>query len=531
MDFNTAADRRDERTSGLLNAPQPNLSQADPSSGLRRVSTWSTLDRELAQEGLSTAQSRSGRHDIEHTESMAEREFSNNIWVQGYVKYFQKSVLNYNSEGIIGPGVFIAAFTAASILNRKQLLRDIFLIVLSAVVVGLVLFWRGIEVAGPDMEKLINLVKDFQTLCTFLLGFFVSTCLTRWWAIRNDCINSLWACGDDLVLILGSYFGRDTEADKQVRETIVRWTILSYELVYKQARAEEDISDLVEKGLLFPHELDILLPEASKPQVIWSWMCGYMAHLAYGNPQAGGSRLPYPVTVLPQLHEICRHARGAIGMLFAYTDTQVPFRYVHFLALIIWMHNLFQAVTSAAVFSNALIGHQELTFTTIVIEFIFLLFHPLVYFGLLHLGVGMLNPLRGKRDIDFPKGAWTFLMFAEMRSLFSANTKPRGPPYGDPPVWQTPSPTPGAGVPGAASSAAGAGLGLGSGNSGGSLVPQGRGSGGGSSLSATRGTTALATSKSSSLESLAEGGNPRSGREEIVVMQTSLSELFPEESS
>jgi len=200
------------------------------------------------------------------------------------------------------------------------------------------------------------------------------------------------------------------------------------------------MSDLVQRGILKEHELELLLPECSKPQIIWGWMCSYFCHLAYGDPEQGGSRLPYPVTVLPQLHEICRHARGAIGALFAYTDTQVPFRYVHFLALIIWMHNLFQAVMSACVISNSLPGENEkgekhgIMWTTIAIEVIFLFFHPLIYFGLLHLGVGMLNPLRGKRDIDFPKGAWTYYMSQEIGSLFNANSLPKGPPWGGPAV-------------------------------------------------------------------------------------------------
>merc|ERR1740121_1634911 len=359
------------------------------------------------------------------------------IYARRYVKYYQKSVLNYNAEGVIGPGVFVAAMTSASILARKTLLRDLFLIIICSLLAGVGLHQFGVEVGDSDMGKLVNLVKDFQSLCTFLLGFFVMTCLNRWWAIRNDCIGMLWGSSDDLALIIGSYFGRATEEDKQVREQVLRWCLLSYELVYKQARAQEDMSDLVQRGILKEHELELLLHECSKPQVVWGWMCSYFCHLAYGDPEHGGSRLPYPVTVLPQLHEICRHARGSIGALFAYIDTQVPFRYVHFLALIIWMHNFFQALMSACLISNSLDNNdRDAKITSICIEMIFLVFHPLIYFGLLHLGVGMLNPLRGKRDIDFPKGAWSWYMQAEIRSFFNANTTPKGPPWGGPAKWQ-----------------------------------------------------------------------------------------------
>lgn len=360
-----------------------------------------------------------------------EEEFQSKLHRARYVTYFEKSVFTYLAESIIGPGVFLAAATSASILARKQLLRDLVLIICCSLLAGVGLHYFDIQVAETDANRLVKLVQDFQSLCTFLLGFFVSTCVTRWWAIRNDCIGMLWGCSDDLALIIGSYFGRDTEMDREVRETVRRWSVLSYELVYKQAQAQEDLTDLVRRDILKEHERELLLEECSKPQVIWGWMCSYFSHLAYGDPDCGGSRLPYPVTTLPQLHEICRHARGAIGALFAYTDTQVPFRYVHFLALVIWMHNLFQAVASACVISNAFPDQMA----TICIEVIFLFFHPIVYFGLLHLGVGLLNPLRGKRDVDFPKGAWSFYMSQEIKSIFDANSKPKGPPWGGPALF------------------------------------------------------------------------------------------------
>merc|ERR1712151_522239 len=110
-----------------------------------------------------------------------------------------------------------------------------------------------------------------------------------------------------------------------------------------------------------------------------------------GRRRDGGGRLPFPVTVLPQLHNICRKARGSIGMAFAYTDTQVPFRYVHFLSLIIWMHSMFQAVCSATILAASVRNGDLQVF---FVEVILLVIYPLVYFGLLHIGEGMMNPLR-----------------------------------------------------------------------------------------------------------------------------------------
>jgi len=400
-------------------------------SGRSSVADCSSVwERELARQGRKTSahlQPAASEHSVK------EQEFMSHIRVRRHVKYFDRSVLNYDTEGIVGPGVFPSIFTSASVFGSWRLLRDLAVIVLLACLVMAALHCLAVEIREDDAEKLKALVLDLHTLCTFLLGFFCTTAITRWWAMRNDCLGGLWGGVDDLSLIIGSHFGSDSEADCEVRERVLRWSVLSHELIYKQARADMDLEDLVQQGLLLPAELELLKPLASKPQVIWAWMCSYFAHLAYGDPAAGGSRLPFPVTVLPQLHEICRHARGAVGMSFAYTDTQLPFRYVHFLSLIIWTHNIIQAVNSAVVITRDLRKGEPVS---VAIEVAFLLVYPLVYIGLLHLGAGMLNPLRAHKALDFPQGAFTYYMLAENQAFYTGNTQPEGPPYGRPPVWK-----------------------------------------------------------------------------------------------
>jgi len=397
------------------------------------VEFWQAWDRELAKQGRTTSFRPTPAATANGVAPSAqERDFLSKIRVRQYVKYHDKQVLNYDTEGIAGPGVFQAIFTSASVFGNWHLLRDVAIILTVSLTSMVILLLTKTEITESNAVKLKSLVTDFHVLCTFLLTFFISTALTRWWALRNDCLGGLWGGVDDLSLIIGSYFGSNSPADREVRERVLRWSVLSHELIYKQARADTDLRDLVERDLLTPEELQLLKPLASKPQVVWAWMCSYFAHLAYGDPAHGGSRLPFPVTVLPQLHEICRHARGAVGASFAYTDTQIPFRYVHFLSLIIWTHNLIQALNSSVVFVVE-IDKQE--YANIVIEATFLVLYPLVYFGLLNLGAGMLNPLRSSKDVDFPRGAFSYYMLAENRSFYAGNVQPAGPPYGDPPKW------------------------------------------------------------------------------------------------
>jgi len=391
------------------------------------VEFWQAWDRELAKQGRTTSFRPTPAATANGVAPSAqERDFLSKIRVRQYVKYHDKQVLNYDTEGIAGPGVFQAIFTSASVFGNWHLLRDVAIILTVSLTSMVILLLTKTEITESNAVKLKSLVTDFHVLCTFLLTFFISTALTRWWALRNDCLGGLWGGVDDLSLIIGSYFGSNSPADREVRERVLRWSVLSHELIYKQARADTDLRDLVERDLLTPEELQLLKPLASKPQVVWAWMCSYFAHLAYGDPDQGGSRLPFPMTVLPQLHEICRHARGAIGTAFAYTDTQLPFGFVHFLSLVIWMHNLTQAVYSGMVVAWELDSGEN---ANIAMEVAFPFFYPLIFFGLKNLCVGMLNPLHASRDVDFPRGAFTYYMLAENRSFYAGSIRTKGPSF------------------------------------------------------------------------------------------------------
>jgi len=381
----------------------------------------SDWERELAMHGYTLPQ-------------MADNQL--NIRSNRFVKYVDKNVLNYDSEGIMGClGVFIAASARGSVF-RKSVIRRAAAVtwLISGLLLALLHALRA-DVQHEDVDNVKALITDFHNLCTFLLGFFVSTCYARWWAIRNEGIGGLWGALDDILLIVGALFPQDTAEDREVRERVLRWGALSHELMYKQIRNDNDFQDLVENGHLLQEEMAILAPLSSRPQCVWAWMCSYMAHLAYGESADGGGRMPHAVTMLPQLLRLCCGARDAIGKLFTYTDSQVPFRYVHILSFIVWVHNLVQALASAV---RLAFEWKHGASSGILSEIVFLIFYPVLYTSLLHVGVGMLNPMRSASDVDFPRAAFTSYMLAENRSFGRSCAPPAGPPYcpGRPPVWR-----------------------------------------------------------------------------------------------
>lgn len=422
--------------------------QASPSRGLSEMLMRAGSQRD-AEEPVRRGRSYTVEDPIAMPGSTWERELAShgrtlpqmvndelNINASRFVKYVDKTILNYDSEGIMGcRGVFIAATARGSVFRKSVVRRAALLTWFIAGLLLLALKWLHVDVQEPDVENVKALITDFHQLCTFLLGFFLSICYARWWAIRADGIGGMWGALDDLMMIIGALFPCDSAEDRGVRELVLRWGALSHELMYKQIRGEHDLSDLAEKGLLTDDEMSILDPLSSRPQCVWAWMCSYMAHLAYGEPECGGSRLPHAVTLLPQLLGLCCKARDAIGLLFTYTDSQVPFRYIHILSFIVWVHNLVQALASAVRFS---FEWQHGVKSAIMSEMVFLIFYPIVYTSLLHVGVGMLNPMRSATDVDFPRAAFTAYMLAENRSFGRSCAPPAGPPYNParPPVWR-----------------------------------------------------------------------------------------------
>jgi len=139
---------------------------------------------------------------------------------------------------------------------------------------------------------------------------------------------------------------------------------------------------------------------------------------------------------MPQLMGLCMKARDSIGLLFTYTDSQVPMRYLQVISIIVWTHNFIQCLNSAVTISNAWLRDEP---ADIAVELILLVAYPMVYLALLHVGAGMLCPLQDKNDVDLPHGAFSYWMIRENRSFSEASCLPRGPPYGRPPLWRAPT--------------------------------------------------------------------------------------------
>lgn len=348
--------------------------------------------------------------------------------------YFDKQVLHYDAEAVTSPRVFALLLTSACIFWKPRVRHGMLLTFLTTFLVFVAIRFMPFSVPGPaELSIVVTLVNAFHQLLSWLLGFFVSTALARWWTVRNNGIGALWGATSDLTMMISGFYPQDTPAHKEVRDRVLRWGVLSHELLYREVNGIKDLSSLRDNGLLLPEEESALQGALSKPQVVWMWMASYFNHLAYGKGNLGAS-LPFAAQNLRSLHSLCRQGRGAVGMAVALTDTQIPFAYAHLLGLLVWVHNLAQACTSAFIlWQTSTMGD----YYRLGAELIYLVVYPLMMLGLLHIGVGMMNPLRSQGGLDFPQGAYSYFMLAENGSFQEALIRP---PYGAPAVWESSKP-------------------------------------------------------------------------------------------
>lgn len=191
-----------------------------------------------------------------------------------------------------------------------------------------------------DVNRVSSLVNYFSLFIAVMLAFYMAVVINRWWAMRSSTLGAFWGAVDDLALILGAHF---PELDNRPLKTLVlRYCMLSYELIFMQAQGTDgDLSVLIERNLLKEEEGRRLQPLSSKAQVVWVWIASVFRLLSEQGKLS--SRL------LVRLYGICATGRGAIGAIFAHIDTQLPYAYVHLLAVLVHLNSILIAFKAGAV--------------------------------------------------------------------------------------------------------------------------------------------------------------------------------------
>jgi hypothetical protein len=200
------------------------------------------------------------------------------------------------------------------------------------------------------IDSMYHLIIFMNGLCTFLLSLFVSLSLTRWWNLRYSCLGELWNVVAEMTMLSCTYLSSDVEK-RMIREQLLKYGLLSFSLVFKDARGEHGdifLDRMAERQMCTQQEASALHRIAVKSETPWVWAFELIAR----GVEAGD----IPTSVRYEFHARCLRGRTAVTNLLMYVQTPLPLMYVHLIValvkitMVFWC--LYTGVTTARAFDT-----------------------------------------------------------------------------------------------------------------------------------------------------------------------------------
>jgi predicted membrane chloride channel (bestrophin family) len=292
---------------------------------------------------------------------------------------------------------------SGSLLGDSHLWRTVavYWVLCSLWAVGVHLSYLEKFIVVRDAASQVGAATSYLTaLLSFMLGLFVSAIIGRWWDCRLTCVEAMWGALSNIQLCLTCRMPRAEDAT--FKETLLRLILAVHRLVYLEARGEESAADLqkqVEVGLLTEDEAMILAGQHAKPQLVLVWIGRLYHELAV--------QRSWDPSITIYLDEQMGLARNAIGRVFAYCQTQLPYQYVHLLSFCVILCNLLLCFKCGVVIGYSMTptkdGHIDIV--GITLQVFQIVAEPFAYHAFLRLCGELSNPF-GHDFNDFPAYAY-----------------------------------------------------------------------------------------------------------------------------
>jgi len=217
-------------------------------------------------------------------------------------------------------------------------------------------------------EKMRAFSMILTMLAAFLLSFYTSITVARWWTMRTAGVGGIKAAAMELEMYINEFVTKD----EQVLSAIRRYARASLAMVFLWRRGSLDTvkQSLVDKGILFEDEADALLSwNHNLHESIWAWQTGIVTSLQQEGKIAAGPFLCF-------LLERCSNGREAVQLISTHLSVRVPMQYVHLLGVMVKLHNIILAVLMGILFGGAvrdarLIICCQLFGRTLIMPFLF----------------------------------------------------------------------------------------------------------------------------------------------------------------
>ena len=244
------------------------------------------------------------------------------------------------------------------------------------------------------MTKYFNKQSTFIPL-SFLLGFYVSTVMSRWW---NQYTSIPWTTGI-AVLVTSSLNGAD-ERSRKMRRTIMRYTCLSLAMVFRSLSPQvrnrfPNMSDLINAGLMNEQELSLIeeaedeLPGYPKNWLPIVWAAGIVT-------KAKEEKLiPHDFSVKLIIEKLDKF-RSSCDDIMTYNSVSVPLVYTQVVTIAVYSHFLINLMGKQCIEGDGFkagVVNLDLLPILMMLEFLF-------YMGWLKVAETLMNPF-GEDDDDF----------------------------------------------------------------------------------------------------------------------------------
>jgi hypothetical protein len=238
--------------------------------------------------------------------------------------------------------------------------------------------------------KMRAFAKIMTGLAAFLLSFYTSTSVSRWWTIRTGGVGGIKAATMDLEMFICQFCTKE----EKVLSAIRRYSRASLILVclWRRNQLDKLKEQMMGRNLLDEQEVNKLLTwNHCLHETIWAWQAGIVTML-HKEGKIKSDQL------LALLLQRCSDGRSAVQLIHTHIAVRIPMQYVHLLGLLVKMHNLVLAIIMGTLFGAAL---RNLEAVVCIQLFGRTLILPFLFNAILLINAELSDPFEGN-TADFP---------------------------------------------------------------------------------------------------------------------------------
>lgn len=264
------------------------------------------------------------------------------------------------------------------------------------------------EWVSSNGEKVRSFTTLISGLAAFLLAFYTSITLNRWWTMRSKGIARIWNACIHLTLLISHFVHRD----EHVLSAIQRYARASLMLLFMERRGYgQKTKRLEHRGVLTEEEASQLhlVKSCRRPQAMWSWIYAIVATLTRDGYVKPGPLVPFLIAR-------CEEGAEGVALILHQLSTPIPMSYIHLLGLLVKTHNVCLALLMGLLMGDAIRQGYVVLCCQIVGRTILC---PFLYNAILLINDELHDPFSGDSS-NFPMMKYDEVMMSDTYAVMAA---------------------------------------------------------------------------------------------------------------